>query len=81
MSINIAILVLYFIAIILIVAFLSLYDFLNKPRFRSSESDSTEAGYLEDGIGNPLSVTLDDELESSEMPHVEAIGGTRMGSL
>ncbi len=79
---NIILIVLWYVAVAIIIkANLFLFDLINKDAFRSSEGDvTTEIGYLEDGSGAPLQLTVDGE-EPCHMPHVESIGGTNMDSV
>lgn len=56
--------------------FLSFYDLVNKPRFRDSAGDiTTEVGYDEDPVGNPLQLNDDDECVDGQMPHVPSTTG------
>ncbi len=58
---------------------MSFYDLINKPRFRSSEGESTEAGYDEDSSGLPLSAEPDYERLDTEVPHVQGTSDTNTG--
>lgn len=56
------------------------YEVLNRPRFRDQFTETTESGYEEDSVGRPYEDSSGLNVDR-DVPHVEPIGGTDMGSI
>ena len=73
----------YLICTLLIAGYVGFFKLVNNPRFRSSDGDvSTEAGYLEDSMGHPLS-SSSNQCPASDMdePHIMVSQDPKTGSL